>query len=113
MVNMYGKILGLKKGVRRLKVRQRRAMYAYCYAVIKRLAGAGHVIAPNTIRIHNNGGLFFNYTWDKTLTMGSHCFGIVCVKTKLPWCAHCIIDDWVEEAKTLGCPFIKACYFQK
>jgi hypothetical protein len=57
MINMYGKILGMNKGVRRLKVKQRRAMYAYCYSVIKRLAGAGHVIAPNTIRIPNNGGL--------------------------------------------------------
>ena len=28
-------------------------MYAYCYAVIKRLEGAGHVIAANTIRIPN------------------------------------------------------------
>ena len=60
-----------------------------------------------TIRIPNNGGLVFNCTWDKTLTnsMGSHCFGIVCVKTKEFWCAHCIIDDWVEEAKTCGMSF--------
>ena len=99
MVNVYGKILGLKKGVRRLKVRQRRAMYAYCCAVIKRLAGAGHVIAPNTIRIPNNGGLVFTCTWDKTLTMGSHCFGIVCVKTKEPWCAHSIKNEIKMEFK--------------
>ena len=59
MVNMYGKILGLKRGVRRLKVKQRRAMYAYCYAVIKRLAGAGHVIAPNTIIFPHNGCLVY------------------------------------------------------
>ena len=57
-------------------------VYAYCYAVIKRLEGAGHVIAPNTIRIPNNGGLVFNCTWDKILTMGSHCFGIYVSKTK-------------------------------
>ena len=57
----------VKKGGRRLKVRQRSAMYAYCYAVFKRLAGAGHVIAPNTIRIPYNGGLVFSCTWDKTL----------------------------------------------
>ena len=50
MVKMFGKILGMKKGVRRLKVKQRRAMYAYCFSVIKRLAGAGHVFAPSTIR---------------------------------------------------------------
>ena len=31
MINMYGNILGMNKGVRRLKVKQRRAMYAYCY----------------------------------------------------------------------------------
>ena len=98
MVNMYGKILGMKKGVRRLKVKQRRAMYAYCFSVIERLAGAGHVFAPNTIRIPNNLGLVFNCTWDKTLNMGSHCFGIVCVRNKDIWCAHCIIDEWVREA---------------
>ena len=54
MINMYGKILGLQNGVRKLRMKQRRAMYAYCFTVIKRLAGAGHVIAPNTIRIPNN-----------------------------------------------------------
>ena len=53
VLNMYGKMLRMRRGVRRLKVKHRRAMYAYCYAVIKRLAGAGHVIAPNTIRIPN------------------------------------------------------------
>ena len=79
MINMYGKILGLKKGVRKLRMKQRRAMYAYCFSVIKRLAGAGHGIAPNTIRIPNNKGFGFNCTWDKSLTMGSHYFGITCV----------------------------------
>ena len=112
-LNMYGKILGMKKSVRRLKVIQRRAMYGYCYAVIKRLAGAGNVIAPNTIRIPNNGGLVFNCTWDKTLTMGSHCFGIICVKNKEPWCAHCLIDEWVQEAKTFGMSFHKGLLFPK
>ena len=57
MLNTYGKILGMKKGIRRLRVKQRRAMYAYCFSVIKRLAGAGHVISRNTIRIPNNGVL--------------------------------------------------------
>ena len=113
MLNMYGKILGMKKGVRRLKVKQRRAMYAYCFSVIKRLAGAGHVISPNTIRIPNNGGLVFNCTWDKTLTMGSHCFGIICVSKKEPWCAHCIIDEWVKEAKSFGMRFDKGLLFPK
>ena len=113
MINMYGKILGMKKGVRRLKVKQRRAMYAYCFAVIKRLAGAGHVIAPNTIRIPNNLGLVFNCTWDKTLTMGSHCFGIVCVRNKDIWCAHCILDEWAREAKTFGMSFDRGLLFPK
>ena len=113
MINMYGKILGMKKGVRRLKVKQRRAMYAYCFAVIKRLAGAGHVIAPNSIRIPNNLGLVFNCTWDKTLTMGSHCFGIVCVRNKDIWCAHCIIDEWAREAKTFGMSFDRGLLFPK
>ena len=88
-------------------------MYAYCFAVIKRLAGAGHVIAPNTIRIPNNLGLVFNCTWDKTLTMGSHCFGIVCVRNKDIWCAHCIIDEWVREAKPFGMSFDRGLLFPK
>ena len=96
----------MKKGIRRLKVKERRAMYAYCYSVIKRLAGAGHVISPNTIRIPiYNGGLVFNCTWDKTLTMGSHCFGIICVAKKEPWYVHYIIDAWVIEAKSFGMRF--------
>ena len=37
--------------------------------IAKLLAGAGHVITPNTIRIPVNDGLVFNYTWDKTLRM--------------------------------------------
>ena len=88
-------------------------MYAYCYAVIKRLEGAGHVIAPNTIRIPNNGGLVFNCTWDKILTLGSHCFGIFGVKNKEPWCAHCLIDIWVDKAKTFVMSFHKGLLFPK
>ena len=56
-----------------------RAMYAFCFTAIKRLAGAGNVIAPNVIRMPNNRGLVFNCTWDKTLRMNSHCFGCLCV----------------------------------
>ena len=45
--------------------------------------------------------------------MGSHCFGIVCVKNKEPWCAHYLIDDWVDEAKTFGMSFHKGLLFPK
>ena len=85
MINLHGKILGLKKGVRRLRVKQRRAMYAYCFSVIKRLAGAGHVIAAHTVRMPNNRGHVFNCTWDKTQIIDSHCFGFLCVKGKIIW----------------------------
>ena len=54
MENMRLTIKGLKKGVRRLKVMERRGMYSFCFTAIKRLAGAGNVIAPNTYRIPNN-----------------------------------------------------------
>ena len=80
-------------------------MYAFCFTAIKRLAGAVHVITPNTIRIRVNDGLVFNCTWDKTLRMGVHCFGFLCVKGMDKWCAHCIIDEWVDCAKTFGIPF--------
>ena len=113
MVNLHGKILGLKKGVRRLRVKQRRAMYGYCFSVIKRLAGAGHVIAANTVRMPNNRGHVFNCTWDKTQIIDSHCFGFLCVKAKEPWCPHCVIDDWVNEAKTYGMDFSKGLLFPK
>ena len=43
-----------RKGITRLRMKERRAMYAFCYTAIKRLAGAGHVVAPNTIRIPIN-----------------------------------------------------------
>ena len=113
MINMYGKILGLKKGVRKLRMKQRRVMYAYCFSVIKKLAGAGHVTAPNTIRIPKNKGFVFNCTWDKTLAIKSHSFGITCVMKKDTWCAHCIIDDYVSEAKTFVIDFKKGLLFPK
>ena len=94
-----------RRGITRLRMKERRAMYAFCFTAIKRLAGAGHVIAPNTIRIPINDGLVFNCTWDKTLRMGVHCFGFLCVKNKEKWCAHCIIDEWVLYAKTFNIPF--------
>ena len=78
-------------------------MYAFCFTAIK-IAGAGHVIAPNTIRIPIDDGLVFNCTWDKTLRMGVHCFGFLCVKGVDQWCAHCTIDEWVV-CKISGIPF--------
>jgi len=47
--------------------------------------------------------------------MGSHYFGIVCVRNKEPWCAHdhCLIDDWVDKAKTFGMSFHKGLLFPK
>ena len=89
------------KGIVKLRLAERRAMYAFCYTAIKRLAGAGYIIAPNVIRMPNNGGLVFDCTWDKTLRMDSHCFGFFCMRGKEPWCAHCIIDEWVNLAKLL------------
>ena len=103
MENMWWTIRGLKRGVRRLKVKERRGMYAFCFTAIKRLAGAGNVIAPNVIRIPNNMGHVFNCTWDKTLRMGSHCFGFLCVRLTEKWCAHCKLKlglRWVAKDLT-------------
>jgi len=91
----------------------RRAMYAFCFTAIKRLAGAGHIIAPNVIRMPNNKGMVFNCTWDKTLRMNSHCFGFLCCKESEDWCAHCIIDDYVILAKTYGITFDKGKLFPR
>ena len=113
MDRMQFTIRGMKRGVRRLKMKERRGMYSFCFTAIKRLAGAGNVIAPNVIRIPNNMGHVFNCTWDKTLRMGTHCFGFLCVKDKEPWCAHCIIDEWVEEAKSFGLSFQEGLLFPK
>ena len=110
---MWWTIRGLKRGVRKLKMKERRAMYAFCFTAIKRLAGAGNVIAPNVIRIPNNMGLVFNCTWDKTLRMGSHCFGFLCVRTAEAWCAHCIIDEWVLEAQSFGITLGEGLLFPK
>ena len=113
MDRMQFTIRGMKRGVRRLKMKERRRMYSFCFTAIKRLAGAGNVIAPNVIRIPNNMGHVFTCTWDKTLRMGTHCFGFLCVKDKEPWCAHCIIDEWVEEAKSFGLSFQEGLLFPK
>ena len=53
------------KGIVKLRLAERRTMYAFCFTAIKRLAGAGYIIAPNTIRTPNNGGLVFDCTWIK------------------------------------------------
>ena len=37
------------KGIVKLRLAEKRAMYAFCYTAIRRLAGAGYIIAPNTI----------------------------------------------------------------
>ena len=102
------------RGVRKLRMKQRRAIYAFCFIAIKRLAGAGHIIAPNTIRIPGDTGLVFNCTWDKTLRMGVHCFGFLCVKDKkFGWCAHCIIDEYVVFARTFGISFNEGLLFPR
>ena len=112
MENMRLTIKG-KRGIMKLRLAERRAMYAYCFTAIKRLAGAGHVVSPNTYRMPNNDGLVFNCTWDKTLRMNSHCFGFRCVKKNEPWCAHCIIDDWVFLAKIHGLKFDRGLLFPR
>ena len=55
-----------RKGIIKLRLSERRAMYAFCFTAIKRLAGAGNIIAPNVIRMPNNRGFVFNCTLDKT-----------------------------------------------
>ena len=112
-MNAMGLDIQGRKGLTKLRMYERRARYAFCYTAIKRLAGAGHVIAPNTIRIPINEGLVFNCTWDKTLRMGVHCFGFLCCKKKGRWCAHCIIDEWVLYAMTFGIPFNEGLLFPR
>ena len=112
MNNMRLWILTLS-GIPKLKARLRRALYAFGHAGIKRGAGAGHMIAPNVKRFPNNGGFAFNATWDKTLRFSSHCFGFRCEKDNESWCAHCIIDEWVSEAKKIGFSFDKGLLFPK
>ena len=100
MRNMELHIRGAR-GIVKLRLAERRATRAFCFTAIKRLAGAGYIIAPNTIRMPNNGGLVFDCTWDKTLRMDSHCIVFFCMKGKEPWCTHCIIDEWVLLAKSI------------
>ena len=61
------------RGIVKLRLAERRAMYAFCFTAIRRLAGAGYIIAPNTIRMPNNGGLVFDCTWDKILRKNLGC----------------------------------------
>ena len=48
-----------RRGIINLRMALRRAMYAFCFTAIKRLAGAGRATAPNVIRMPNNKGLVF------------------------------------------------------
>ena len=102
-----------RRGIIKLRLSERRAMYAFCFTAIKRLAGAGNIIAPNVIRMPNNGGFVFNCTWDKTLRMDSHCFGFLCMLGLEDWCAHCIIDDWVTLAKSMNISFDRGLLFPR
>ena len=102
-----------KSALSQVKFIQRVAMYAFCYTYIKRLAGCGWCIAPNTIRMPNNRGFVFKVTWDKTLRMNTHCFGFICVQDTEPWCAHCIIDLYVKIAKQFGLTFTTGLLFPK
>jgi hypothetical protein len=102
-----------RRGVIKLRLSERRAMYAFCFTAIKRLAGAGNIIAPNVIRMPNNRGFVFNCTWDKTLRMGSHCFGFLCMLHIESWCAHCIIDEWVLLAKSMNISFDRGLLFPR
>ena len=78
---------------------------------LKRLAGAGNIIAPSVIRMPNNRGFVFNCTWEKTLHMNSHCFGFLCMIGVEDWCAHCIIDEWVLLAKSINISFDRGLLF--
>ena len=102
-----------RKGIIKLRLSERRAMYAFCFTAIKRLAGAGNIIAPNVIRMPNNRGFVFNCTWDKTLRMNSHCFGFLCMMGVEDWCAHCIIDEWVYLAKSANISFHRGLLFPR
>ena len=102
-----------RRGLTRFRMKERRAMYAFCFSAIKQLAGAGHVIAANTIRIPIDEGFVFNCTWDKSLRMGVHCFGLLCVKRVEKRCAHCIIDEWVHYAKTWRISFESGLLFPR
>ena len=105
--------LDIFAGIIKLRLSERRAMYAFCFTAIKRLAGAGNIIAPNVIRMPNNRGFVFNCTWDKTLRMGSHCFGFLCMLHIESWCAHCIIDEWVLLAKSMNISFDRGLLFPR
>ena len=48
------------KGIVKLRLAERRAVYAFCFTAIKRLAGASYIVAPNIIRMSNNGGIVFD-----------------------------------------------------
>ena len=43
------------KGIVKLRLAESRAMHAFCFTAIKRLAGAGYIIARNTIRMPIRG----------------------------------------------------------
>ena len=51
-----------RKGIIKLRMAFKRAMYAFCFTAIKRLAEAGNIVAPDVIRMPNNRGLVFNCT---------------------------------------------------
>ena len=50
-MNKLGLDIEWRRGLTRLRMKERRAMYVFCFSAIKRLAGAGHIVASNTVRI--------------------------------------------------------------
>ena len=67
------------------------------------------------MRIPNQGGLVFNFTWGRTLRGGKgHMFGLECVCTFLEekgFCASCCVDEYMKKALKLGWEFDKGFLF--
>jgi hypothetical protein len=85
------------------------AIFSVTFGAMKRGDCISKFISKNTMRMPNNKGLVFNFTWGKTLRGGtSHMFGIECTCKELEkdlLCSPCRIDEWVKEAKSWGWKF--------
>ena len=92
MYENYGELYPWLQGCRKLRMKQRRAIYAFYFVAIKRLATQDMYCSS----YHSNFMEFrmvFNCTWDKTLSLGVDCFGFFCVST--PDSAYCVIHGYV------------------
>ena len=104
-----------KNRIRKMLISRDIAIFSLAFCTSKRGDDIVKIVAKNVMRMPNQQGLVFNFTWGKTLRSGNgHMFGLECVCAFLEekgFCASCSVDSYVTEAEALGWEFDKGYLF--